>query len=87
MENLESKPVNYDQTEVNQIEDLLKTTDIGNLSKIPTRSLVTFIRAKSQNILMNPMDMDGTKEYLNKIKRSRTNEVRTTIPGNFGYAF
>jgi len=67
-ENFESKPIMADATRLNTIEEKLK--DRKNVSGIQTVDLVYFLRIKSQNVQLNPDDMNKTVEYLRKVQIS-----------------
>jgi hypothetical protein len=67
-ENFESKPIMADATRLNTIEEKLK--DKKNVSGIQTVDLVYFLRIKSQNVQLNPDDMNKTVEYLRKVQIS-----------------
>jgi hypothetical protein len=67
-ENFESKPIMADSLKINTIEEKLK--DKKNVSGIQTNDLIYFLRMKSQNVNLNPEDMNKTVDYLRKVQIS-----------------
>lgn len=57
---------NIDNTRINNIESGLK----NNPSNISTNDLIYYLKVKSNNNILDPNNLDNTKDYLNKINNS-----------------
>jgi hypothetical protein len=68
-----------DQTKISNIEALLNS----NPSSISTNDLIYYLKCNSNNSILDPNNLDSTKEYLNKINISFAYENVFTNTSNY----
>ena len=69
-----------DQTRISNIEALLNS----NPSSISTNDLIYYLKCNSNNSILDPNNLDATKDYLNKINISFSYENIFTNTSNYG---
>ena len=69
-----------DQAKISNIESLLNS----NPSSISTNDLIYYLKCNSNNSILDPNNLDSTKEYLNKINISFAYENIFTNTSNYG---